>query len=455
MDPLLLALIGPQALAVDLTELDETDCLHAPQGAIAEAQALAAEAFGASETFFLVNGSTSGLHALVLSACRPDEAIALSRASHLSAFGALILAGVRPVFAGESWDDAWQLPGALCAQGAVAALGDPGVRALVVTRPDYFGRATDLAPIAEACHAHDRLLLVDEAHGAHLGLDPRLPEPALRLGADAVVQSTHKLLGALTQASMLHLGGTRLDPVRVRRMLRLLQTTSPSYLLMASLDAARRARVRTGARDWARTLDLAASARLRLLGHGIPTLGPDHGPSGDWDPAKLVVDLAGTGHDGFAVAEHLHARARVQVELATSRYVGAVVSPGNSEEDVSRLVDGLLVALGEPRAHATKLPALPPSGELVVLPRAAFLGESRRVSLERAHLEVSAELICPYPPGLPVVIPGERLTRQMLEYLQALRAAGASFVGPEDPTLETIQVCATTLCSSAIAASSS
>lgn len=380
---------------------------------------------------------------MVMAAVAPGEAIALSRASHLSVLGATVLSGARPVFTGSGWDADWQLPvppDPAALEAAFAA--DPLVRAVLVTRPDYFGRAVPLAPYAEACGRHDRLLLVDEAHGAHLGLNSRLPASALSQGADATVQSTHKLLSGLTQASMLHLRGDRLDPGRVRKMLRLLQTTSPSYLLMASLDAARRHRETRGAIAWQEAIALIDEARDRLSRHGLACLGPGHGPLGDWDPAKLIVDLRGTGHDGYAVAAHLHDRFHVQVELATPRYLGALAGPGNTREELTRLVDGILSALSLPKAKAARYPQVPPAPELAVLPRDAHLGPSRSVPFAQAVGEIAAEWVCPYPPGVPALIPGERITKQVLEYLDALRALGAEFVGPEAPDLETLQVCA-------------
>lgn len=420
--------------------MDETDNLHAPEGAIAEAQALAAAAFGADATHFLVNGSTVGLHAMIMAACAPGEAIALARSSHLSALGGIVLAGARPVFLGTGHDPDWQLPADPTPSELQAAFTDPAVRAVLVTRPDYFGRATDLAALARVCREADRLLLVDEAHGAHLGLDPRLPDGALALGADAVVQSTHKLLSAMTQASMLHLKGDRLDARHVRKLLRLLQTTSPSFVLLASLDVARAQRQQEGPRLWREVLDMVAEARGRLTAAGLRCLGPAHGPVAGWDPAKLVVDLAGTGHDGHAVADLLHER-RIQVELATPRYVGALVTPGNTRADLDRLVTALVEAVRRPASPQAGLPNLPAPPELAMLPRDAFFGRSRTVRLQDAVGEVASELVCPYPPGIPALVPGERITCEVLEYLNALRALGASFVGPEDPTLETIQVC--------------
>lgn len=436
------------ALAADLTELDETDNLHAPVGPLAHAQRYAAEAWGAEETHFLVNGSTVGLQALVMAALAPGEAIALSRASHLAALGAVILAGGLPCFTGEGWDAEWELP------ASVGAVPDD-VRVVLATRPNYFGWAQDLAPLDRWARERQGILLVDEAHGAHWGTAEGFPAPALSGGAHGVVQSTHKTAGALTQAAMLHLRGDHLDRARVRRMLRLLQTTSPSFLLLGSLDAARAARSATGRQDWQKARSLASELKQELAGLGLPCLGPDHGPPGSWDPTRVVMDLAACRLEGEEVAQYLHDHHALQVELATPRYVGLIVTPGHDAADLKCVVRGLAGARRDLRPNSQARPAVPPAPELAVLPREALLGPSRAVSLDRALGEVSAEFVCPYPPGLPALVPGERVSREVLEYLNALRARGATWVGPDDPALETLQVCTSIPSSTARAVSSS
>jgi arginine/lysine/ornithine decarboxylase len=419
--------------------LVETDQLHAPTGAIAEAQALAARCWGADETWFLVNGSTVGIQALVMAACPPGTGLALTRSSHMAVLGGAILAGARPVFLSEVTEPGWDLPGPPDPVALDAAFAsDPDLRAVLVTRPDYYGRVCDLGAIAAICRRHDRLLLVDEAHGAHLGLAEGLPPSALTCGADGVVQSTHKLLSAFTQASMLHVRGPRLDCTRIRKVLRLLQSSSPSYLLLGSLDAARDQVERDRGRSWGEAIALTDTARKRLLRLGIPCLGPDHGPEGGWDPAKLVLDLVDTGLDGFALADHLHAQG-VVVELATPRYLVALVTPGLASDALDHLIDGVVSA---PRcASALPWPGLPQPGPLACLPREAYLADSRTVTLAEAIGKVSAEFVCPYPPGIPALIPGEVLTSEVTAYLEGLGRLGAEFIGPTDPTLKTIQVC--------------
>ena len=350
------------------------------------------------------------------------------------------MAGAEPTFLDSGWDPDWQLPTWPTAELVSRRLkANPNARAVLLTRPDYFGQAVDLKAIRAVCG--DRPLLVDEAHGAHLGLAPSLPRPALSLEADGVVQSTHKLSTALTQASMLHVRGSRLDPVRVRRALRLLQTTSPSYLLLASLDAARAQR-ETMAPRWSPILEALDRARRTLEHHGIPCLGPTHGPRGDWDPAKLILDLNEKGLSGLDLAQSLHDEHLIQVELATPRYLGLIVTPSHTESHLSRFVQAVLQSLLAGKGTKPNLPSLPPLPQRAMPSREAFLGPSRSIPIERALGEVAAEFVSPYPPGLPALLPGERIDRETLSYLRDLKQLGASFVGPEDPSLGTLQVCA-------------
>ena len=249
LDPALAPWLG-SAARLDLTELDGLDSLHAPEGPIAEAQALAAQLWQADQTFFLVGGSTVGIHAAIMATCKPGDTLLLPRNAHMSALGGLILAGATPVHLppSPSAPGTWGPPSL---ERLEEALVHHAPKAVLLTRPGYGGDVFDLRPYAELIHAHGSLLLVDEAHGAHLGLHPALPPSALTLGADAVVQSTHKMLGALTPGAMLHLKGAGLDAARVHRSLSLLQTTSPSYLVLASLDAARRHEAVAGSRPFA------------------------------------------------------------------------------------------------------------------------------------------------------------------------------------------------------------
>jgi arginine/lysine/ornithine decarboxylase len=434
-----------RAAQLDLTELDGLDSLHAPQGPLAEAQALAATLWQADQTFFLVGGSTVGIQAMILASCQPGDAVLLPRDAHMSAMGGLILAGARPVYAPSTplGDGLWGAPDLAMLS---AALAHHRPRAVLLTRPSYEGRLFDLAPYADAVHAAGAVLLVDEAHGAHLGLHPRLPATALAQGADAAVQSTHKMLGALTPGAMLHLKGDRLEGGRVHRALSLLQTTSPSYLVLASLDAARRHAAEADPRRWDTLLDRAAQARTRL--GALPGLRVLDGG----DPLKIALDVAGAGMDGYAAVDRLAERG-VIIEHATHRHVVAFLGPGTRAADLSALV-AACEALAprhdlpshppHPPSAALPLadPLMPPIPPMAMLPREAFFAASRPVPWESAVGAVSAELVCPYPPGAPTLVPGERITAEVVEYLDGLRSLGAQIAGPVDPTLSTIRIMA-------------
>lgn len=423
--------VGRAALSLDQTEAPGLDDLHAPDGVIAEAQALAAEAFGAGQSFFLVGGTTAGLHALVLAACRPGDAIAVPRHAHRSVLGALILAGLRPHWVRVEFDPELGVATHLDRQSLAQAL--PAVSAALLVHPTYYGIASDLEAEIDLVHGAGLPVLVDEAHASHFAFHPGFPAPALTLGADGVVQSLHKTGGSLTQSSVCHLGhGSRLNPARVQEMLRLVQSTSPSYLLMASLDTARRELALHGREAWGRALELAALARRRVAALDGIRLHPTD------DPTKLLIDVRGRGLTGFRTAELLWSESQVAVEAAGLTYVLAVLTPGDSPATVEALARAL-EQLPE-GAGTLELPPEPPWPEVVVTPREAYLGEKRSVPLTEAVGRIAAELVAPYPPGIPVVAPGERLTADVVQYLSHAVRLGHHLQGPADPALRSIQV---------------
>lgn len=375
---------------------------------------------------------------MILAACAPGETLILPRDAHMSATNGLVLAGARPHYLPPS-EDGETLTGPPSVEAVARAIEATRARAVLLVRPTYPGGLFDLRPYAVRTHAMGALLLVDEAHGAHLGLHPDLPESALAQGADAVVQSTHKMLGALTPGAMLHMNGGRLDPCRVARALGMLQTSSPSYLVLASLDAARREAALTSPERWAERMRLAREARDRIGDiPGLCALPPG-------DPLKIAVDVSGLGMDGYQAADALAERG-VIVEHATASLVVAFLGPGTEASHLEALVEacrdlsplGTLDALRNPtRLPLEPLPTLPPVERL---PREAFFAESLAVPWESALGGVSAELVCPYPPGTPALVPGERITREVVEYLDRAMALGSQIAGPSDPTLSTIRI---------------
>jgi arginine/lysine/ornithine decarboxylase len=343
-------LVGHGALRMDLTELDELDDLHHPEGVIAEAQTLAAEAFGAEATYFLVNGATAGIHAMVGAVCNPGDALIVPADAHPAVAGGMTLAGARPVFLSVPPDHDGHLAPAVTPEAVAAALSaHPEARAVLVTSPTPFGVCADLAAIAQLCHALGKPLLVDESHGAHFHFHRGLPPSAMACGADMAVQATHETLPALAQAAMLHMRGERVSRPRVRNVLQLIQSSSPNYLLMASLDTARRQMAVNGQGLLDGAIALAHDARHRLGAlPGLQLLGPVGHVA--VDPTRLTVRVTALGLTGFQVQAQLRAR-DIQPEAAAPDHVRLVIGLGTTVRDVERLV-AAFTAIATGAAHA-------------------------------------------------------------------------------------------------------
>lgn len=497
-------------LQADLTEITGTDDLHHPEGVIREAQALAADCFGAEESFFLVGGSTSGNIALILTVCsKPGDLLIVQRNVHKSVIHGLMLAGAKAVFIQPEPDPVSGLAVAPSAETVTAALAAyPQAKGVLVTMPNYYGMGSDLAPLAKACHQHGVPLLVDEAHGAHYGQHPRLPGSALASGADGVVQSTHKMLAALTMGAMLHVQGPRIDRGLLRQRLAMVQSSSPSYPIMGSLDLARRLLHVQGADAFTAGLaavdalvrGLAELPRFKLLrpqgqqpqdAAGAASAGstaqgairPSAAAHTTQDPFKVVI-YDGTGVlSGYELQERLEAYGCVP-EMSDDRYVVLVYSLGSTEEDTRHLLDALrhiTVEKADAQNSADALPAAEScysvqaeAEEDLSLTGASSLPKTQgspaefstwnilaqatasepipfglqpippedteRVPLQDCADRTAAEMIIPYPPGIPLLYPGERITEDTAARLRVLSNAGAKCQGAADPNLRTIIV---------------
>lgn len=448
-------LLGERALQVDLPELPELDNLFAPEGVIAQAQDLAADAFGAERSYFLANGSTCGLEAALLATCAPNEPVLVPRNAHRSVVAGLILAGAHPVYVAPTLDGAFApgLPLAIDPATVATALARyPQARAVVLVSPTYHGICSDGAKIAALAHAHGIPLIVDEAHGPHFAFHPALPTPALALGADVVVQSTHKLLGALSQASMLHGQGQRVDWARLGAALQLTQSTSPSALLLASLDAARHQMATAGEAllaptvALARTLatELAALPGLAVVGQGAEPLPP---AVTALDPTRLVVDVTGLGLSGLAADEILHEELGVTVELPELAHLTLMVSLGNTVADGDRCVAGFqalcqraLATGGQANFSPASAPPIASITYPAVSPRTAFFAPTATVTATEAVGNLSAETLSPYPPGIPVVVAGEVITAEALAHVQRVQQQGGNVTGASDRTLASLKI---------------
>ncbi|HEY9764993.1 MAG TPA: aminotransferase class I/II-fold pyridoxal phosphate-dependent enzyme [Chroococcales cyanobacterium] len=402
---------------VDFTELPGLDDLHHPTGVLAEAQTLAAATFGADLSFFLVNGSTVGNQAMVMAACPPGRKILLPRNAHHSVLSGIILSGAIPVYLEPVWDPLLGAAQNLEVDTVAEALRNhPDAAAVLILHPTYWGCVSDLEKIASLVHQFGKILLVDEAHGAHFSFHPELPMSALEAGADLVVQSTHKTLGSLTQSSMLHRKGEKIPLERLQKTLRLLQSSSPSYLLMASLDLARQQMAREGAGKINGLLEMIRWTKERL--EGIPGISPHFFPDCfAQDPTKFVLDFEGIS--GEDVLDLLHEQG-LDLELSSQNSVLALCSIGNEFSDFERLL-AALGTISEIREGEKKFFSVPPPlPDLALSPREAFFAESEVFSLDSCLGRICAEAIAPSPPGIPVLVPGERISREVLDFLASL-----------------------------------
>ncbi len=457
----LLDVFGKAVFSADLPELTELDNLFAPSGIIEEAQQLAAEAFGAAHTWFLVNGSTCGVEAAILATCGTGDKIILPRNVHSSAIAGLILSGAIPIFVNPEYDAVLGITHSITPAAVALALAQhPDAKAVLMVYPTYYGVCGNIEAIANLVHSYHIPLIVDEAHGAHFAFHPELPMTALAAGADISVQSIHKTLGAMTQASMLHFQGSLVDSYRITKALHMVQSTSPSYILMASLDAARSQMAIHGKELISRTLQLANDARKRL--NEIPGLSILHSPpsqgglggstSGfiNLDQTRLTITVSGLGLTGFEVDEILETQLGVRCELVSLQNITFIISLGNTEEDIDKLVYGFSILAC--KYSTTSLPKplddikeastsfFEVGNTLVMSPREAFFAATETLPLEKTDSCICAEIICPYPPGIPILMPGEIITRRALNYLQAIQAMGGLIAGCADNSLETLKV---------------
>jgi arginine decarboxylase len=438
------ALIGHAALRADLPELPALDNLFAPQGVIQQAQELAAAAFGADRTWFLINGSTCGVIAAILASCDPGDTIALPRNAHQSVISGVILAGANPVFVMPEYDADWDLTHGVTADAIAQTLQQyPQTKAVLIVSPTYYGVCCDIKSIATITNQLNVLLIVDEAHGAHFGFHPDLPMTALESGADVVIQSTHKTLSALTQAAMLHTQGDRVNTDRIRRSLGLVQSTSPNYLLLASLDAARQQMATVGEQLLTQTLArvdrviecLQKLPRISILefrvGPGFTAL----------DRTRLTINVSQLGITGFTADAILTEQFGVICELPSLRHVTFIFSIGTTPKDADRLISAItrLIQQTHP-AESIPIGSPPLPAITMISPREAFFAATRTVSIDQAINQISAELICPYPPGIPLLLPGEKITAVAIDYLQSVQRSGGLISGCADQALQTIQV---------------
>ncbi len=434
------------ACVIDVTCMEDQDNICNPVGPIKDAQILAAQLYGADNAFFLVNGTTCGIQAMIMGVCEPGDKIIIPRNAHKSVISSIIMSGAVPVYVEPEINSYLGIAMGVRPEYIEKALqSHPDAKAVFMINPTYYGVVSDLKAIVDIAHAHNIPVLVDEAHGAHLKFCPKLPLSAMEAGADLAASSTHKLAGSLTQSSLLLHQGSLINPQKIKAALNLTQTTSPSYILMASIDIARKQLAEKGVQMIQNTYDLALQAREKLKTvEGIFLLDEEVLGPGCYavDPTKIVINTKQLGFSGYEMEKILRKKYHIQVELSDLFNVLAIVALGDNEDTLNTLVYAVTDiangrALKNVFKYFTPFPSLP---ESVMSPREAFYGEKRTVLLSEAKGEVSAEMIMAYPPGIPIICPGERITQEVLDYIHTLRSEDAVLQGTEDPELNYIKV---------------
>ena len=449
--PMLRRFFTEEGLRSDVSLSAELDDLHAPTGCIRAAEELAAEAYGADAAYFMVNGTTGAIHTMLMAALAPGETILVPRNVHRSIVGAMILTGVRPIYMQPQIDTRLGIAMGVSLHTVEAAVREhPEARAVLLVYPTYYGVATELAAIADLLHAQGKLLLVDAAHGAHFAFSDALPPSAMAAGADLAAESTHKLLGSLTQTSMLLARSGLVSTERIRAASGVIQSTSPNEVLLASLDLARAQMAEEGQERLAAAIRAAEELRRSineiegLWAFGTEYMGADGMAA--LDPLKITVQVTGLGLSGFAAEEELRRR-NVACELADARNVLLLLSYADGERETERVLAALR-GMAEENAPmctsrgAASFLALPPIPEMALAPRDAYFARSEHVDVGAAEGRVAAETIVFYPPGIPVLAPGDVIDGATLAYLRAMKAVGARVVGAADASLGTLTVIA-------------
>ncbi len=444
-NPELTDFLGQRCMSVDVNSMKPLDNLCHPVSVIKEAEALAAEAFGARHAFFMVNGTTSAVQSMVLASCKKNDKIILPRNVHRSVINALILCGAVPVYINPEVHQGLGISLGMSMRAVEAAIqANPDAKAILVNNPTYYGICSNLRQITELAHRHHMLVLADEAHGTHFYFGKNLPLSGMAAGVDMSAVSMHKSGGSLTQSSFLLLG-ERMNAGYVRQIVNLTQTTSGSYLLLSSLDLSRKYMALEGVEILAHVREMAEYARneINKIGdyYAFSRELMDGDAVFDFDTTKLSVHTLEVGLAGIEVYDILRDEYDIQVEFGDIGNLLAYISVGDRKQNLERLVS----ALSEIRRRFKRTKAgmltqeyIPP--QVVITPKKAFYAEKQVLPLAESEGYVCTEFVMCYPPGIPILAPGERITREILEYIQYAKEKGCFLTGPEDMQIEKINV---------------
>ncbi|MBS6861009.1 MAG: arginine decarboxylase [Clostridiales bacterium] len=444
-NPELVQLLGEQCVSMDVNSMKPLDNLCHPISVIRDAERLAAEAFGAANAFLMVGGTTSAVQSMVLSVAKRGEKIILPRNVHRSVMGAMVLCGAVPVYVNPECDSDLGIPLGMSVAAVERAIREnPDAKAVLVNNPTYYGICSDLRAIVKLAHEHGMLCLADEAHGTHFYFGEGLPVSAMAAGADMASVSMHKSGGSLTQSSLL-LTGPAMQEGHVRQIINLTQTTSASYLLLSSLDISRRNLALRGKSDFERVVRLAEYARREINeidGYYAFSRELINGDSVfDFDVTKLSVNTLDVGLAGIEVYDLLRDEYDIQIEFGDLGNILAYVSVGDRPREIERLVSALSEVrrrFGRTKANLMAQEYIDP--QVVVSPQDAFYAPKESLPLRETEGRVCSEFVMCYPPGIPILAPGERITAEILDYIEYAKEKGCSMTGPENPEIERLNV---------------
>jgi len=440
--------LGENALSIDLINIAPLDDLHQPAGVIDEAQRMAADAFGADYSLFSVQGTSCAIMTMILSVCGPGDKIIVPRNLHKSILSAMIFAGAKPVFVTPERDTKWGIDHGISVRSVKKALErHPDAKAVLVINPTYFGVCTNLKAIVDLAHHYGVPVLVDEAHGALLHYHDKLPLSAMQSGADMAATSIHKLGGSLTQSSLLLMKKGLVPPTKVQTLFSMLTTTSTSYILLASLDAARKHLALYGREISDKAIRLAEYARNEINQiPGIASFGREivwTDAAFDFDPTKLTIHVRKLG-TGYEAENWLRDHANIEVELSDMYNILCLITPGDSKETVDCLLNALAeLAEAKFKSRSDVQPidvTLPEIPQLALTPRDAFYSDTEKIPIEESIGRIISEAIYAYPPGIPILLPGEVIAAPHIRYISKHLEIGLPIKGPEDSTVRSVKV---------------
>ncbi|NJD03209.1 MAG: aminotransferase class I/II-fold pyridoxal phosphate-dependent enzyme [Ruminiclostridium sp.] len=429
----------PRVLAfLDVTEIPGMDNLHHPTGVIKQAQELAAQAFGSDKTFFLVNGSTCGVYAMVSMMCKPGDTLIIARDCHKSVINGMLMAGVKPVYIMPEYDSRFGISTAITAESVEEKLlANPNAAGVLLTRPNYYGICCDVEKIAAVVHSHNKILAVDEAHGSHFRFNNKFPLCAMDAGADICVQSAHKTLPALTQGAYLHVKSERIDMERLEYYLSVYQTSSPSYIIMASLDAARGIMQKEGNVLLSRLVDSIEKSKAAFLKNDAFILIDDNTIAQfRTDPARIVINTENIGITGYESEIELRRTYNLQVEMSDLFNIVCIATIADTPETISYLFECMERLGASHSGHHNHMYGYLKQSIYRHDQQLEYCdimqSKSEWVGLDKAAGRISKGIIAPYPPGIPVVCPGEVIFPAVLEHICGIIQAGGSIDGLKD-----------------------